>query len=909
MALAAGTRLGAYEIVALIGAGGMGEVYRGRDTRLSRDVAIKVLPEAFTGDAERLARFKREAQVLASLNHPHIGAIYGLEETVNGNALVLELVDGPTLADRIAQGPISLEEAVPIALQIAEALEAAHERGIIHRDLKPTNIKLRTDGTVKVLDFGLAKGVEPIVVGDVSQSPTLSLAATRAGLILGTAAYMAPEQARGKSADKRADIWAFGAVLYELLSGRRAFDGEDASETLAAVLKSNPDWNVLPPSVTVGVRRVLARCLEKDPKQRLHDIADARIELQHVLKGGTETEAPPAIRKSSRRTVPIVSLVSAAAVVAVASAAIALWAGPRRVASETLRVSVDVGANVSLVVDDGPGAVLSPDARRIAFVGQSGPLERSRLFVRRLDEWHATPLPGTEGAANPFFSPDGRWIGFFAGRQLRKIPIGGGTASTLCDVGNSHGGAWSEDGTIIFNAANGAPLMRVSSAGGRCEPVGALVAEERLQRWPQVVQGGKAVLFTSHNSTINFDDANLVIQPLPSGPRTVVHRGGYAGRYLSSGHLLYASGGRLFAERFDLDRLQPTGPAVPIVDGVAASFFGGAQYSVSETGTLLYVSGQKENEAPVQWMDRQGKIATLRATLADWSNLTFSPDGQKLALDIGERGLPDVWVYEWQRDALIRLTTALQAEKPVWTPDGRRLVFSAPQGSGAPLNLYWQRVDGAGSVERLTDSQRNQLAGSFHPSGKWLAYFEQVTSGNNDLLILPFEGDEKSGWRPGKPYTFLSTHFSESEPSFSRDGQWLAYHSDESGREEVYVRPFPGPGGKWQVSTDGTAAVSATPTWSRTRNELFYPGPDQRLMVVAYTITDGSFRADKPRPVSDVRFAERRRHGFTRSYDVHPDADRFALAMDTDSDFKRNHVALILNFFEDLRQRTAAQGE
>ena len=907
-----GTTLGPYRVLEKLGAGGMGEVYRARDTKLNRDVAIKVLPDLFASDAERLARFTREAQTLASLNHPNIAAIYGIEEshpsTGSGHgdvrALVMELVEGEDLSAHIARGAIPLADALPIARQIADALDAAHGQGIIHRDLKPANVKVRADGTVKVLDFGLAKAMEPASAASAHamNSPTLSMHATQAGIILGTAAYMSPEQASGKPVDKRSDLWAFGVVLMEMLTGRPVFTGETVSHVLAAVLRAEPDWSALPAHTPAPIRRLLRRCLDKDRKRRLDSASAARLEIDDALARISDASTVSVTMPGAawQRALPWASTGALAAGLA---AVLVLWAPWRKALPPApLRVSVDLGADASLATAGlGDAAILSPDGAVVAFVAQKGD-GSPQLYVRRLTQLQATPLSGTDDADSPFFSPDGQWIAFFAGGKLKKIAVTGGAAVTLCDAPLGRGGAWGEDGTIVFtpDATSGVRLLRVTSAGGKPEPLTSLAEGEVTQRWPQLLPGGKAVLFTGSGITGAFEDANLVVQPLPTGARKIVQRGGYHGRYLPSGHLVYIHAGTLFAAPFDLDRLEMTGQPVPALEGVTANDrSGSAQFAVSATGTLVYVPGQNTaaGVSPIHWMNHEGKTTPLRATLANWSSPHFAPDGHRLAIQIND-GPPDIWVYEWAQDTPTRLTfDPADDRKPVWTPDGRRIVFASSRGDKSTLNLYWQRADGTGDAQRLTDSKNFQSPASWHPSGKLLAFDENNPQTGYDLMILPMEGDEASGWKPGKPTAFLNSPFVEREPMFSPDGRWLAYASNETSRFEVYVRPFPGPGGKRQISTGG----GNFPTWSRTKRELFYGTASGQIMVAAFTVEGNSFSAEKPRLWSDERFVER---GPNRPFDLHPDGERFAIApaAQTPGGGKQDHVTFLFNFFDELRR-------
>jgi Tol biopolymer transport system component len=907
-----GPTIGPYEVLDKLGEGGMGEVYRARDTRLKRDVAIKVLPDSFATDPDRLARFHREAEVLAQLNHPNIAAVYGLEQSGSVTAIVLELIDGDTLADLTARGPLMLSALLPIARQVCEALEAAHEKGVIHRDLKPANIKVTPDGKVKVLDFGLATVVQPSTPQNINatHSPTLTLA-TQAGVILGTAAYMSPEQASGAIADKRADVWAFGVVLWEMLTGKRLFDGETVSHTLAFVLTKEPDWTTLPTNTPSSIRRLLRRCLEKDRKRRLPELATARMELDDALsapagEAPVPTVPPAAAEPRSRRMLPW--SVATAAITAL-GIVVALWAPWRKVGTPPLvRVTTDIGADASLGVGGAPASniALSADGKLLAYVASSGARATPQLFIRHLDQLQATPLSGTSNATNPFFSADGQWIAFFADGKLKKISATGGGAITLCDAPNGRGGSWGDDGTIVFagNSTPGSGLLRVPEAGGKPETLTTPSRDgETLHRWPQLLRGGKIVLFTAAASAGSFGDANIVVETIPDGARKVVLRGGYFGRYLASGHLIYLHDSTLFAAPFDLDRLEITGQAFPVIEGVAASTgTGGVQLATSTSGTLAYLAGSYDTSAaPIVWMDRSGQASPLQSMASNWSNPQFSPDGTRLAIDVAPlgNGTPDVWIYDWARDTATRLTFNPGLDfKPVWTPDGKRIVFSSSRGDQTSLNLYWQRADGTGDAQRLTESKNNQFAASWSPDGRFLAFQEQNPQTGMDIMILPVDGDEASGWKIAKPTVFLSTMFAEQEPMFSPDGHWLAYFATTSGRPEVYVRPFAGPGGLQQISSGG----GAYPMWSRTRPELFFTTFDNsQIMVASYTATGHSFRADKPRLFAPNRFLSRQR---LRSVNVHPDGQRFAAApaQDPQAVAKQDKLVLVFNFFDELKR-------
>ena len=906
LALIPGTRLGIYEVTAQIGQGGMGHVYRARDTKLHRDVALKILPDAFASDPDRLARLTREAQTLASLNHPNIAHIHGLEESGGVRALVMELVEGEDVSHRIARSAIPVGEALLIAKQIADALEAAHEQGIIHRDLKPANLKLREDGTVKVLDFGLAKGIEPTgaAAADVSRSPTITTPAmTQAGVLLGTAAYMSPEQAKGRTADRRSDIWAFGAVLYEMLTGQRAFKGEDVAETLAYILTRDPDWTALPADTPPLIRRLVRRCLEKDPRRRLQAIGEARAQIDDLASGSIDDGADreKAARVAGwRRALP---WLIAAAAVAVALVTVSVARRPI-LRSAPLRVSADLGADVPLTNPTfGAIIILSPDSALVAFIGQKTG-GRRQLFVRRLSELRATPLAGTDDADSPFFSPDSQWIAFFAAGKLKKISVTGGGAFTICDAPNGRGGAWNPDGTIVFSpdSRDVTPLLRVSSDGGTSQALTALDAGEISHRWPQLLPGGKGVLFTVDVNGA-LDNANLVIQKLPAGPRKVVHRGGYYGRYLASGHLVFVHEGALFAVPFDVDRLEASGPPVRVVEGIASSSLsGGAQFDVSPSGTLVYLPGTRTDVAlPMHWMDRAGRTTLLRQSPAYWINPRFAPDGTRIALqEIENRS--DIGVYELARDTVTRLTSdGVANTNPIWTPDGRRVVFSSVRANALTANLYWRRADGTGEAQRLTESGNPQYPSSWHPSGKFLAFEERNARTASDIMILPMEGDEASGWKPGKPTALLNSPSSEREPMFSPDGRWVAYVSNESGRDEVYVRPFGNSGGVWRISTGG----GEHPTWSPTTRELFY-SLDAQILVASYLVDGDSFRAEKPRRLAETRFVQRAQN---RMFDVHPSGDRFVLAADANAPSGAGvHQAVFdFDFFDELRRLAPAK--
>jgi len=900
--LAPGARVGHYEVVDAIGEGGMGKVLRARDLKLGRDVALKVLPAEVADQPERLARFRREAQILASLNHPHIAAIHGLEEADGVLALSLELVEGEDLAQRLARGAVPVDEALQVARQIAVGLEYAHERSVVHRDLKPANVKATPDGGVKILDFGLAKAydADPATASggiESSHSPTLSRNMSVAGIILGTAAYMSPEQARGRPVDKRADIWSFGVVLYEMLTGQRLFTGETVTDVLAAVVRQEISWEALPASTSAAVKLLVRRCLERDAARRLRDIGEARIAIEDAIAQPDAGGQGEEVRRPKRPALPWV--VAAALAVLLALVAWAPWRSAPT-ASLPMRLSLELGANAFLprgVGVPGTAAVLSPDGRLLVFAGQTAAGARL-LHVRRLDQTLAAPLAGTEGANHPFLSPDSRWIGFFADNKLKKLAVEGGPSVTLCDAHDNRGGSWSTDGTILFAIAGEPTLRRIAADGGAVTelPISGEAAAAVDARWPQVLPGGHAVLFTSGVSG-NYDAASLVVQRLPDGPRKVVHRGGYHGRYLRSGHLVYMREGTLFAAPFDLERLSVVGAAMPVLEGVSSNpGAGGAQFASSDAGALVFLPGASEvPPLPIAWLEKDGQTRPLRQVMAKYFVIGFSPDGNRLAMDIRDGEEADIWIYEWARDTMYRLTSNPgQDVSPVWSPNGRWIAFASTRGDQRTPNLFAQRADGTGDVQRLTESAVPQFPTSWHPSGRYLAFND--TSGRTHVSIVELQGDEASGWKPVKTSALQDSSSIQANAAFSPDGRWLAYVSAETGSLEVYVRPFPGPGGRVRVSTSG----GQHPMWSRARSELLYRAPtDSALMVAPYRVEGETFNVAKPSRWSATAIETR---GPFRNLDLHPDGQRFAVMTAAADERKRDHVTLFLDFANELRR-------
>ena len=922
-----GRVVGTDRVEAIIGAGVMGEVYRAEDTRFCRDVAIKILPCAFTADPERLARFEREARLLAALNHPNVATIHGIEESNGVRALVMELVEGETLAERIARGPLPIEEVLAIARQIAEALNAAHEKGIVHRDVKPANVKITTDGTVKVLDFGLAKlETRGGLTSDLRQSAMVPVGDTREGLILGTAAYMSPEQARGRVVDKRTDIWAFGCVLYEMLSGRPVFARDTVSDTIAMILEREPDWTALPATTPTNIPHLLRRCLEKDWKRRLRDIGEARFQLDDLpsLMGSVSPESLGPLRRPPRRAsaslaAMLASIIAARRIVlptlgaaltlAVGIGAFLLYwrtSAIRPAAPPLIRLSVDLGLDAVAGVRS--TAVISPDGTRLAFPVR-GPDGEVKLATRLLDQSTPTLLAGTERAVDPFFSPDGQSIGFFADGKLKKILVLGGAATTLCDAPDDRGATWGEDGNIIvtLDTVNGTGLSRVPTSGGTPQSLTSPASNGELtHRWPQLLPGGNAILFTANVTYASFNDANIDVLSLRTGRIKTLLRGGYFGRYLaagaSDGYLVYVHDGILYGVRFDLARLEVRGAATPLLDDVAGNVTSaGGQLDFSRTGTFVYLSGKGIGSTwLVVWMDSSGKTQPLVTAPGAYFTPSFSPDGQRLALAaVAGRGR-DLYVYDGRRGTQSRLTfTGQGTSHPVWTPDAQHIVFKADA-------IRWMRTDGRGEPQLLLDNKDvSRTPRSFSPDGRRLAYEESGRATGYDIWILPLDLTDPDHPKPGRPDLFLRTPFDETDPMFSPDGRWIAYWSNDSGRGEIYVRPSQGSSGasgdRWQISTDGARYVF----WSRNGRELFYTAPDDRIMVVSYTVQGDTFTADRPRRWSDAQ-TRPQPSDWLQTLDLAPDGKRFAIFSRSEAASENKgslHVTFLLNFFDELRRR------
>lgn len=915
MPLPTGTKLGPYEIIAPLGAGGMGEVYRARDAKLNRDVALKIISQEFAHDEQRMARFQREAQVLASLNHTHIASIYGFEESGNIRALVMELVEGPTLAERIKQGPIPLEETLPIAKQIAEALESAHERGIIHRDLKPANIKLTHDGKVKVLDFGLAKALmDGSSSQDISNSPTLTMASTKEGVILGTAAYMSPEQAKGKTVDRRSDIWSFGVVLFEMLSGQQTFGGETVSDALAAIIKDTPDWSALPNNTPKRVRDLLQRCLQKDPRQRLQAIGDARIAIEEILSGPAQVDdqnrvvpggvpgEAPIVAQSWRRFVPWA--LSAALVVALLVALFALRQASQLPALKPVELALWIPLDQQLNIIDGPAIAISPDGSRVAYATRDPGARVGKLYVREMDNKAAVLLVGAGDASDPFFSPDSQWIGFFGDGKLKKVSVRGGAAITLADVTGYRGGAWSEDGTIVFPRQFTTPLFRIPATGGEPEAITHLdtARTDLTHRWPQALPGGKAVLFTAASDNNFFEHARVEAVSIDKGTTKVLVENAYFGRYLPGGYLAYMSQGTVFAAPFDAKELKITGTAIPVLQGVDTDISSGSvQMSVSRNGTVVYLAGGALNQSVnIVEMDRNGKVSLTIDDHPDAASPAFSPDGKRLVFRSGN----GIWVRDIARGTTSPLAPgAPGAMYPIWSPDGEWITYGHPRAvkKGTGQGIYRKRSDGTGEEQALTpDNILNAFPSSWSPDGNILAFSQLSDKDGSCCELWTLALDENGKPEPPRPFLEQGSNGRATQPQISPDGRWMAYFSWESGVPQIYVVPFSGTGGKWQISTDG----GTEPIWSKTGHELFYVATGSSLVAVPYSVDKNSFQPGKPEVVYSGRFEMRA--PFT-SYDVTPDNQHFVVFQFAGGRAAPTSVpTVVLNWLDEVRRQVAA---
>ncbi len=892
-----GTTLAHFKITGKLGEGGMGEVYRAEDTKLGREVALKVLPEAFAQDDERMARFAREAQVLASLNHTNIAAIYALEtaqaETQDGSSeaaglragrsdadavapsvkfLVMELVEGETLQERIARGAMSVEETARVGVEIARAMETAHEKGIVHRDLKPANIKVTPEGQIKVLDFGLAKALEEETdPADIANSPTLTAAATQAGIIMGTAAYMSPEQAAGSVADRRADIWSYGVVLSEMLTGRQQFGGETVSHTLASVLKDEPEWDRFPQHVPPRIVDLLQRCLRKDAKQRLQAIGEARVLWEEYLAEPESFEASAEAAATGYQPLPAWKRIlpwAVAALLGIGLALVALqWSRLANQPQPLLRTTVLPPEEHNWYLNGiRPGApVISPDGRMLAFSAISEEGGPPMLWIRPLDSPVGRSLQSTEGAGYPFWSPDGRHVAFFAEGKLKKIAVGGGPPVSLCDASNGKSGSWSEQGVIVYSPTSGSELFRVTASGGDCVAVTELDKEagENSHRHPVFLPDGEHFLYLARRSLAGGENllrigslggnVNLELVETP------------ANAAYAMGRLLFMREGTLMAQPFDTRRLQLEGEAVPLVEGVLGIAAAALHvFSVSETGELIYQSGRASMESQLVWKDRSGVETGTLGDPTDQQAIFLASDGSRAATFMpGEDGLEDIWLYDVPRELLSRFTFhADNDSSPEWSPAGDQIVFSSNRETNR-FDLYIKEVGGAGEAQLLHSSEGLKFPSGWTPDGKMVLYSEWTPGANNAIRAVPIEGD-------GEPITLVGTEFDENHGRVSPDGRWLAYSTNESGAREVFVTTFPSSGRKWQVSVRG----GRQPVWTKDGGEIIYLNNEFDTLSAAEVSSEGeTFEIGSVVDLFDVDLRPDR----GRQWGVTADGERFLL--------------------------------
>jgi eukaryotic-like serine/threonine-protein kinase len=826
MVIAVGQQLGSYEITALLGKGGMGEVYRARDTKLKRDVAIKILPEEFSRDPGRVDRFQREAEVLASLNHPNIAAIYDLAEANGTRFLVLELVEGETLAERIQRGAVPLDEALKIAHSICEALEAAHERRIIHRDLKPPNIKITPDGKVKLLDFGLAKAFQKQHQISLSDSPTL-INGSVPGVILGTAAYMSPEQATGKETDTTSDMWAFGCVFYEMLAGRAAFEGESAGEILGGVFKAEPDWSRLPANTPEAVRRLLRRCLQKDRKRRLQSVSDARIEIEEAE---VESRAEPRPVRQALTRGQQLAWMSIVAFVALVAAVVV--ANNVRSAAPTPEMRVDINAPPS---SDPTSFAISPDGQKIVFAGTLN--GRSSLWLRSLDSASTRPLAGTDNAQLPFWSPDSLSVGFFADGKLKRTDLLGASVQILARAPVPDGGTWGGNDTILFVPISNGPIFRISaSGGGEGIPATKLADQETGHGFPHFLPDGTHLVYSVRGGAPGIHIGRLGAMEsrrlFDADSNTV---------YAPTGHLLFSRQGALFARRFDPVRLEMQGNPFTVAEQIALNPRRAMALSVSAAGLIGYRTGSASGLRQFVWFDRSGReLSKVGDPIAAALNPSLSPDGRRLALQRTLNGNTDIWLLEMDRGVLTRFTSDPAIDvTPRWFPDGQHIAFgSARNARNGAVDLYQGSATSSGTEKLLVASPQGKSAMDFTPDGQLLLYRSADPNLGFDIWALPLTGDRK-------PFPVIRTEFEEGDAQFSPDGKWIAYQSNESGRYEIYVQPFPGLGGKRSISTNG----GSQPRWRHDGKELFYIALDGRLTTVPMELSADDKRVNVGLPV------------------------------------------------------------
>jgi Tol biopolymer transport system component/predicted Ser/Thr protein kinase len=892
MALTTGTRVGPYEILSALGAGGMGEVYRARDTRLDRTVAVKVLPAHVASDPDLRQRFEREARAVAAMNHPHICTLHDVGSQDGVDYLVMEYLEGQTLAEQLEKGTLPFDQAMRLAIEIASALDTAHRAGITHRDLKPGNIMITKSGA-KLLDFGLAKTGAPAVTGaGLSMLPTTPPNLTAQGTILGTFQYMAPEQLEGQEADARTDIFAFGAVVYEMLTGKKAFEGKSQASLIGAILKDQPPpLSTVQPAAPAALDRVVRTCLAKNPEDRWQSAADLTRELRWIGEAGSQVgvSAPIVAGRGKRAQIITAASVMIAAIVG----SLATWRLIRLDAappSSVVRATITLPANAAFVPSGRftpANIAVSPDGTRVAYAGTAG--DNSKLYLRLLDRLEIAPVAGTEHALNPFFSPDGEWIGFFADGKLKKVRVGGGSPVALCDTTTLFGAAWGDDGTIVFAGSLSGGLSRVAANGGQPQALTKVDKGELAHRWPAFVPGSREILFAVGSDAASWGDARIAIQSLDSNEHRILLDSGTAPSFAPTDQIVFARAGSLFGVRLDSARGAAVGSPVPVVQGVMMDTLSGrAQYALSTNGTLVYVPGGEENvQRSLIWVDRRGSAQPLSVAPRGFERPRISPDGQQVALTIRE-GDADVWVFALERGTLTRLTHEIgEDESPVWNPDGRRVTYSSTRGQSR-VTLS-KAADGSGAEEQLFVTPRHQHLDGWTPDGHALLT-EEITGVESDLFAADI-GDKTI------TKAYLRTPFNKRGARLSPDGHWMAYASDESGRNEVYVQAFPQLSEKWTISTDG----GIEPVWARSGRELFYRKGD-KMMAVDVRMAP-AFAANSPHALFDDQYA--RLVWGEADYDVSPDGQRF-LMITGEPQPLLNELQLVVNWLAELKRRVPA---